>query len=386
VVVPKCPTGCYEPSIVVDGAGRIVVVDGEGQHLAVSESDGRNFTDLGPVPLPPGAPSGLVGADSVVEVAPWGELFYVTPLTGPSAPLISMQVASSSTGGRSWDTNILVSLAGPGHNPVAGTDRPWLGFGQDGRTVYLSYNEVATGEWISRSNDRGATFGPFFPAGQQGGASIGATSAGPAVADSRGTVFLPFAGAIEPATLPADVAAQSVDLHLFVSSSSDGGQTFTPVDVAPAVEGFPVLTLGPSDALYLAHGDGTGAEVLQISTDHGMTWTKPVAFSQGKTTEGPWISTTADGLDAAYFVVTGSTFALYVTHLAINGTTVTVDHTEAVATGIASNRGNGIPLAGSSNTPQTDFPTIVSEPNGRMDSVWVDAGGPTVRFVGVPVG
>ena len=80
--IRDCVYDCFEPSVAVDAAGRIVVTTGNGGQMAVSEDGGRNFTPLPAMPLPPGTPANAKGADSLLETDAAGRVYYVAP---PSA-------------------------------------------------------------------------------------------------------------------------------------------------------------------------------------------------------------------------------------------------------------------------------------------------------------
>jgi hypothetical protein len=189
------------------------------------------------------------------------------------------------------------------------TDRPWIT--SDGATVYLSYQQAPIAPGASerltrvwRSDDDGYTWkrtADPTPAGSSYGAVPRA--AGPIVADpSTHDVFV---SSVRPDVLPLAGAVET----FVVSRSSDGGRSWTPSLVYRAAPGvtlrtiFPALAVDPvTGQLYAAWSDGNTVS-LSTSSDHGVTWTSPIALNAGEaaTAVFPWIAAHDGTVDVVYY-------------------------------------------------------------------------------------
>jgi hypothetical protein len=161
----------------------------------------------------------------------------------------------------------------------AGTDKPILVVrGQD---VYVGYNH-AQKIWVSVSHDGGAT---FTSAGLPKTGKLGWALASGGTVDPAGNVYFGWAGYEQNGGAKGSV-------NLFVSTSSDGGGTWTnkvidvsaaPPDCSAFVCGWAYLgaqvalssdAAGTVYALWNAGAEDRGAERMYVarSTDSGATW------------------------------------------------------------------------------------------------------------------
>jgi hypothetical protein len=353
-LVPDCRFACYESSAAVDRHGWILVTSGLGDHLVRSVDNGTTFTDLGAMPLPPGASADAEGADSWVATGPDGRIYYVTPFFSNTSPLLSIQVASTSDAGKTWDHNVLIALNGPGHDAVYLTDRPWLGFGANG-TVYLSYNNSGSGIWLARSMDGGVTFSPMLPVTGQLG-NPGPAAAGPPVGDAKGHVFLPYSG-----------ATSGLTGGLSVAISNDHGVTFKAVVVAPICNWFPILARGPDGTLWLAYNDNAGALKVSRSTDDGAKWTPPETIAASGMALSPWPVAQHGTLSLAWFEQAEGKFRLLGAKVqAASRAPVPVEIAGGI-TGLNGGVNKGV-------TAATDFAHLALLADGRALAVWGDGG------------
>lgn len=371
VALAGCEFACFESTVAVDGAGRVFVADGD--RIARSLDGGSTFEQVPLPPLPQGAPEGSTGADTVVTADPQGRLVYYTPLVNVNAGcvLCGIHVAVSDDGGESWSSNVFVSLLAESRDAAFAMDRPWLGFGP-GETVYLSYNNAASGIWISRSDDGARSFGPFNPVSQADG-SIRPTAAGPPSVDREGHVFLPFFGL--PST-SAVATGQGLEA-LVVADSFDGGRTFRYTSVASALPPsepggwFPILAVDDDMNLHLAWNGGDGGILVSSSTDKSATWTLPVRWSGERTAAiSPWIRATDGRLDVLWFESAGEEEFALVFGRAPLATAPRGGGIERVE--IAPVRGDFYEARGV--VPNSDFANFAVGSDGRVIAVWSDAG------------
>ncbi|MGH2829700.1 MAG: sialidase family protein [Actinomycetota bacterium] len=297
------PTGlrsCFEPTVAVDPRGRIFVSSVAGADIARSTDGGRTFARI-PVPPPP-LPAAIVG-DSLLQVDPRGRLFYSTLVAAVSS--YGIQVARSSDGGTTWESNTMVGL--PAGNGIMsfGSDRQWLAFGS-GETVYMTYKqlppvwlstsvglippEVVGGIMVVRSTDGGRTFStPTFIHEVPRRVSIG----GMPVVDRRGRLYIPYFSGESRASPDT----------LSVAVSSDGGATFIsypvyqPPGETPAGAYFPALAVGADGVVAAAWWDLRGSILAARSRDGGRTWSRAVRWSgREEAISSPWISIARNGM------------------------------------------------------------------------------------------
>ena len=307
--IDPCPADCWEPAIAIDREGRIFVATAHEGTLAVSEDGGRTFDQLGAPPMPAGAPPGTGPFDGTVAAAPDGRLFYysfVAPVVGGETPglgslpggPVGLQVAASSDGGHTWESNAFLSLLDGPSEPVVSPWKSWLGFAPDG-TVYLDYNSRGTGLWLTRSDDGGVTWSPFTRVNPPQDHVI-SVFMGPPVVGPDGRVHVPYFGEQTP-NYPNPFLPQGHALRVAVSE--DRGVTFTLRTVATAAPPdyvgayFPAIAADAAGRLVLAHWDPQERMQVYASPDGGETWEGPVQWSADgeATAAAPWLEM-RDGL------------------------------------------------------------------------------------------
>jgi hypothetical protein len=290
---------CYEPSIAVDRLGRVFVTDAAGDAIAVSEDGGAHFKKrpappelVGQAPAEP-VLSSLRGqrcvCDAIVQVDPHGRLVYST--LGETG----VQVAVSSDAGRSWSSNILIGTPSP--------DRQWIGFGPKNIVYAIWHSGAITtppAYFTATSSDGGRTFGPpqpFLP-----GTEI--FSVGPPVVDGQGRVYVPLLTGYYTGGVVGPAAAVAV-------SPGGGAPTFVAHKVAanPCFCGFPIAAVDPRGTVAVAFTGFAGGRteasytraLVSGSTDHGLTWARPRAWSTDQVTSSPWINLRGGRSDLVWY-------------------------------------------------------------------------------------
>lgn len=303
---------CYEPTVAVDGEGRVYVTTGRAEEgIAVSSDAGASWTNVDVPPLPGGAPPTALRGDATVQVDPQGRLVYHALLleyvyAGTSAVVVfdGFQVAASADGGRSWAWNAYVAPATTG-DPYAEGDRQWLAFGADG-VAYMTQNQYAafarpdarvplplfpaagTGLRAARSDDGGRTWGAFAEVVAR--PVEGGTIGGQPVVDGDGRLLIPYFVYGEGA-------------GLFLASSSDGGASFAHLPVHAPREGyagamFPSLAVR-GDELHMAWWKD-GEILFASSGDGGESWSAAVTIGSSAAVNSPWLVAGASGVEALW--------------------------------------------------------------------------------------
>ncbi len=199
----------------------------------------------------------------------------------------NLSVGHSRDHGESWQgTAVAVT------SPVV--DRPWLVGGPKG-TVYLSYQDLQcctpAAMWFARSTDFGQTFtrSRLITSAQVGGTY---TWEGNFVVSPSGQdVYLVYSrrntGAISLAAGPETV---------WVTQSHDAGNSWSTHLVAslPAetTSIYPSIGMDAGGGLHVVWSApaASGNPVsYAASTDHGLTWTRPVALNPGHVGWAPWV-------------------------------------------------------------------------------------------------
>jgi hypothetical protein len=215
----------WEPSIAADRFGHVYALwthygddplcDGcASPHMELQVSSDGGATWSIPRPLTPGTQLRQDDPQIVVDPAD-GRTLYAAYMLGDKA---SQYVAKSTDFGQTW-TNVLVETL------QRGTDKDILAVrGQD---VYLVYNAVQK-IWASVSHDGGNTWTLNHVIGNTN-SKFGWSLPGGGAVDSKGNAYFAWEG------FTAN-GKPSGEVNLFVTKSTDGGQTWTShlVDVSQA--------------------------------------------------------------------------------------------------------------------------------------------------------
>src|SRR5438132_1743792 len=190
------------------------------------------------------------------------------------------------------------------------SDRQWVT--SDGSHVYISYHDSGSSTTIhvQRSDDDGFTFHRVTdPITGQGGVTSNSTfdnDQGKLVADSFShnvyTIWAGGAGGLQK--------AKTANFNnIYVTVSSDMGKTWNPHLVFSGTVNlalnnvFPALAVDPlSGTLYAGWSDAHHVFISK-STDQGQTWTSPLAVntSPANTAVFPWIAARGSTVDYVYY-------------------------------------------------------------------------------------
>lgn len=376
-VFEACDPACVEPNVAVDPEGRLFATTYRGDRLARSDDGGATFAALAPPPFPDDAPEAAGCADSTVDVDHAGRLFFSCLLSGEADPLPGLQVARSDDAGATWTTNVMLSLrADPVGALVGGAvatsaDRQWLGFGPDGE-VYLSYFQVPAGIFLARSDDGGATFGPFRPVVTAAERANGG-QASPPVADDEGRVYLAYlarASALAP--------TQGGLAGVRVAMSDDRGETWRHVDALVAAPdetagiNFPMPVV-EGDAVHVAWTDDAGRLSVLTSADRGATWAapRPVHERPGRVPTAAWIDAHDGRIELVHYVVDAGN----VTLVRASAPPDAPWEQDVVTTGIPPGSRTVAGVEDERGHARTDFADAARLPDGRLVVTWADETG-----------
>jgi len=328
-------SGGSEPSLAITSNGiRYVSWQAPGQFA--KSADGVNFTQITtPDTGATGDVTNAIGSNGAV---------YNGQICG-SATTLHTCIYRSTDGGATWQQRNMLADMHPG-----ASDRPWItvlpGTDPDHDTVYLEFHTFTPDDlvYVTKSTDGGSTFGPAIPV-EQGTNALDSTCntipGGIIVDHSNGNVYaLWLAGddVVQNETTGCNYSQIGPFPKAYVSKSTDGGTTWTPVlayqgafDLATEIGDnagkiFSTITEDKSGQIHIGlsvrHNDNprqfvadcqTNANCLEspnptdmyivTSPDQGAHWTQPFKVNQ---TVGsfffPWIHAGSAGrLDVANY-------------------------------------------------------------------------------------
>jgi hypothetical protein len=194
-------------------------------------------------------------------------------------------------------------------------DRPWTT--SDGSRVFISYHDAGHSTLIhlQRSDDDGLTWRRVGdPIVGQGQATADATfnnDQGPVVADPVTHNVYDIYAAGEVGILKA----KTTDFdHIFVSRSTDGGESWTAELVFHAATPiglnnvFPTLAVDPTNGKLHAAWSDAHSVSYSTSSDRGLTWSPAVVVNIAPATTAvfPWIAARGGVVDLVYYGTTAS--------------------------------------------------------------------------------
>lgn len=386
--------GGYEPTVIVDRFGNIVVTAHKQNHCdgvafdpqatpparaaswVWTSTDGVHFTDA------PGisAGSASVGASSL-DVGDEGDL---AKDQGGNLYFVDTKVADNSF--TSWHAT------GPGisesfHTAAMGTagpvdDRPWIAAHGNGVVMYIGN----TGNKSAYTSPNGNGAGRYTIYMSYNGGTSGTSF------DHLG-ITIPNSGWCRPAADPAAgstrlyVACTDDGGHLFMYTSNDDGHTAAgwsshPIGTYNATSAgwgangsWPMVQVAPNGDVYVLHTDqdsgGAFHLILYRSTNHGATWSSwdatPANTGQIATNAGPaWLDIAPNGrIGMVYFSLPAGDTKWHIdaaTTPAWNTPFTVVDASPARA-----------PASKAWGTPWGDFLSGAFGPDSRFHVTWTDS-------------
>lgn len=275
--------------------------------LIVSSDNGATWSAAKPLC----ACQGKGQFDPIIEVVPnTGDVYALFMIE------FNVWFTKSTDHGRTWSAPV------PTWGNVAWNDKPVIAMSDNGRDVFLSFNGPTSGDpWAVQSHDFGATWTQtkvidskryFF--------AFGADVA------SDGTVYISESGITYTASGKGGKVDGAIEHHVFVSR--DNGATWQDHLVAMVQPGIPCLAVGCTTDFYVGHtaltvDDRGNAVVLydgattdgglqaiyaRHSSDHGASWSLPIALSAaGESSTAPAVASTGNGdVRAWYYQTSGS--------------------------------------------------------------------------------
>ncbi len=231
----------------------------------------------------------MFGGDADLVIGKDPKDMYYTDLED----LVGISVFSSHDGGESWFYHPLAS-------DVPVVDRQWITAGPDAASggaeaVYLTYNQLASGVWVTKSTDGGMTWTPHLAFATSQTTQEDFQTMGNIVVDSAGVIHVAWTMGSAGAPFTPAIGGYAV----VVSTSKDGGLTWSHSkpyagELSPA-NLFPILAVDVEDTLYLTYSkmgdDGSMNVWIQRSADQAATWTDAVAVNKDPGSHvQPWVS------------------------------------------------------------------------------------------------
>lgn len=287
--------------------------------VGFSADGGATWTDVSPLPSPPGGSNGGDPAVAVDKTAgPFAGRFYYATLASTSGGVSIIGVARSTDGGATWSGPVTASV---GVSSTSFNDKGLMTVGPEGN-VYVSWTEFSAGGGtkirFSRSVDGGVTFSSAklvqkkgklqgsMPATAQNGKVYVAwerLSFTPQIwvarSDDRGLTF-PLANKTKVATITP------IGSSTFCPSSGFRKVLSTGPGQDARVNEFPAVAVNGAGTVYVVWNDArfdASDVLLSRSTNMGATWSAPIRVNP--TTTGaqffPAITADADGIHVMYY-------------------------------------------------------------------------------------
>jgi hypothetical protein len=320
------PNGDSEPAISIGADGTTAITGLPWLRSSAADFATRLWTGpFGSMPtLQGGIDTGLVkpgstvvGAlDADVDIGSTGRLHATTLLGFVNPPFTSATLGVSAiTCPSPASAGFSVSSCTEKIIDTAGADRQWVT--SDGARVWISYHDSGNSALIhvQRSTDDGFTWHKVGdPIVGQGGATGNATfnnTAGPIVADPFTHNVYDVYAAGEPGIQKGTTANFN---NIFVSRSTNGGVTWTaslvhhePLNTR-LNNVFPSLAVDPTNGSLYAVWTDTHHVFVSTSTDQGSTWSpaEAVSTAPANTTVQPWIAAYNGTVDVVYYGTTAS--------------------------------------------------------------------------------
>jgi hypothetical protein len=294
---------CFEPAVAADQQGNIYVAAWRAGGVAVSRDGGASFA-IKPLPQPSSPTPSLGGgvSDDIVNIAPWGSLYYTelwSDLGGTE--LEGIHVVISDDGGDSFTHNEFIHGREQLTSLAVYSDRQWLAF-QGDSTVFLLFNcgeSVIT--CMLRSDDRGATWGTarsvVLPIGHSFPSPLGAPAMG-----ADGTLIAPYYAT--PQALP--FGARSIRIAITKDGAIFRQSTvYThPLGEGTGGGGWPANAILRDGTWVVGWATSDGRLWFSASRDEGASWSAPLVLSpeQSGGASPPWLEARDDGgFDAVWF-------------------------------------------------------------------------------------
>ncbi len=305
-----CTNGAAEPAIRAAHDGTFYASSeaglGAGTEAWKSMDGGRHYTAL-PSPNAQSGGGGITpaGGDTDLAVAPALNAAHIHNVYVASLNGANVVVSTSQDGGSTWSVN-------PTGASIPGDDREWIA--ADGiAKVCISYHDLATSSLnVNCSANAGVTFTQLGKAVDAthtwvvGNNDIGTLAIDP----SDHTVYQAFDAIAGPTEVPCAGAGTCAFHAVWIAVSVDGGQTFNdyPVYVNPDStvgygHSFVQVSVDRGSNVYAVYSDDHDV-FYSFSTDHGHTWSAPVAVNRGfaKTAIFPWsVAGDAGKLDIVWY-------------------------------------------------------------------------------------
>jgi hypothetical protein len=199
-----------------------------------------------------------------------------------------LSIGHSTDHGESWS-----GTAVSGSSPIV--DRPWLLGGPKG-TVYVSYQDLQccapAAMWFMKSTDYGQTFSRAVPITTADPGGLYTWEGNFVVSPSGQDLYLVYSrrssGAVTTTATPETI---------WVTQSHDGGASWTPHLVATLPQEtttiYPAIGMdagGDLHVVWSAPAKVGNPVSYTASSDHGLTWRRPIALNPGKVGLAPWIA------------------------------------------------------------------------------------------------
>jgi hypothetical protein len=267
--------------LICDPSGVPDVFDGQSYfHLSVDGGKTWKFEDVEDSTTDT-RQAAFEGGDCDVAFDQGGTMYSADTWLG------DLSIGHSTDHGESWQ-----GTAVSGSSPIV--DRPWLVGGKKGE-LFVSYQDLQccapAAMWFMKSTDYGQTFTRAVPITTANPDGLYTWEGNFVVSPSGQDLYLVYSRRSSGV-----VGTGSTPETIWVTQSHDGGQTWTPHLVATLPQEtttiYPAIGMDAGGGLHVVWSApaAVGNPVsYTASTDHGLTWRKPVALNPGKVGLAPWV-------------------------------------------------------------------------------------------------
>lgn len=258
-VVATISSGCLTSCLGSEEA--LQTVAPHGRAVYITKDKGKTWTDISPGNPTTGVSTHVISQDPYLYVDRAGDFDRIFDI---DLNLGCNEISYSDNNGALWITNPIACGEPVNDHQTVFSGKPVTSPTVNyPKVVYYCFNKLAYTD-CTKSLDGGTTWIPTVNTTSGNSTPECSGLNGHGVADSRGWIYIPYAGCANRPT---------------IAISKDEGATFSVIHVAPTLPingGDPSLAIDAKNNLYYLWNDQDRRVLLSVSTNTGKTWSKPL--------------------------------------------------------------------------------------------------------------